>query len=435
MSPALLTSQLYRQTRRGALVICLGLLCVSGVFATVFHYFEPETRLVDLILPPLISISCLGLALYLCYHPERIEAVTQTLKFALWGCIVIPIDLFVLEASYFPDRTLVDILPPPLVSGILPLTSGLFLFIRHRNWRLSAIILWCFLSVPVLVYLFLNPTELYSTRGIDIAFSFGPNLIISLIFIVLLVYLQEAIEKLFADRISYYCDLVDRQALRQSSMEQAFTLIHNGPLQTLALLMREAKSSNISKTEIIDRIEALNTEIRAIGQTITDFNTSDEQILAIDPNFTTETLRLADGTDLDLDRPLHLLLREVYTRTLRRDLPHFQTVRIKVRDFHALSEFLSSDTKRELCLWLEEALCNAGKHAVGATRITATGRFQSKNYVLKVQDNGAGLKNNKPSTGTIKSESLAMRLGGTFQRESLSSGGVVCELSWPLSDR
>ena len=49
------------------------------------------------------------------------------------------------------------------------------------------------------------------------------------------------------------------------------------------------------------------------------------------------------------------------------------------------------DRKRELCLWLEEALCNvgkhaAGKHAAGTTRIKAIGQLHQNHYILTVQE-------------------------------------------------
>jgi len=88
--------------------------------------------------------------------------------------------------------------------------------------------------------------------------------------------------------------------------------------------------------------------------------------------------------------------------------------------------------KRDLCLWLEEALCNVGKHAYGVTRIVVTGEECEGNYMIKVQDNGCGLKQGQEQQGTKHSCLLAKRLGGKFRRESLPKGGVICELSWKV---
>jgi two-component sensor histidine kinase len=85
--------------------------------------------------------------------------------------------------------------------------------------------------------------------------------------------------------------------------------------------------------------------------------------------------------------------------------------------------------KRDLCLWLEEPLCNVGKHAQGTTRIVVTGQHLDRQYILKVQDNGAGMKPGE-GEGTKHCNFLAAGLGGQFRRESLPKGGVICELSW-----
>ncbi|MGK7903554.1 MAG: sensor histidine kinase [Hormoscilla sp.] len=426
MSREIYIAEFYKQTRYNTLLVCLLLLFLSSTLASLFNYLEPNLLTIYLKCPLYLGIGSLCLAIYLYFHPERIELISRLVKYGIWVGVFVPINLFVLAASFFPDKTLIDILPPPLFAGNFQFTLSLFIFLRHRNWRVNALVIWFLVAAPVLLYLLLHPIELQFLRGKDLAFAFGPALGGNLILVAFIMHIQELIEKLFAERIEHYEEIVERQTIRQECIEEAFALIHNGPLQTLALLLREARQQDIPKAELIDRLDRLNAEIRAIGGLTA-------QMPAMDPTATSETLHLGDGTNIDLDNPLHLLLREVYTHTLGRDLPHFQKVRVKVRDFQALGEILSNDLKRELCLWLEEALCNVGKHAVGATRITATGRFQGDRYVLKVEDNGPGLAGKKRSSGTKNSEALAGRLGGSFRRSSLPQGGTSCELSWPFN--
>jgi hypothetical protein len=38
------------------------------------------------------------------------------------------------------------------------------------------------------------------------------------------------VERLYTERLQYYAQIVERQAIRQQAMEQAFTQIHNGAL-------------------------------------------------------------------------------------------------------------------------------------------------------------------------------------------------------------
>jgi glucose-6-phosphate-specific signal transduction histidine kinase len=217
-------------------------------------------------------------------------------------------------------------------------------------------------------------------------------------------------------------------------MEQAFTQIHNGPLQTLALLLRDVQLETTPSPQLFQRLNDLNAEIRAVGRSLTDEahpeQQSAEALAALETATFEQTLRLGEGTCIDLNRPLHNLLHEVYALTLKRNLPYFQTVRVKVRNFAPLEQStLTLEMKRDLCLWLEEALCNVGKHARGTTRIVVTGQHHEGQYVLKVQDNGAGLKPGQ-GQGTKHCNLLAQRLAGQFRRESLPKGGVICELSW-----
>ena len=136
---------------------------------------------------------------------------------------------------------------------------------------------------------------------------------------------------------------------------------------------------------------------------------------------------------MDLSLPLHNLLYDVYATTIKRKLPNFETIRVKVRNFVPLENVaLTYELKGEICLWLEEALCNVGKHAQGVTRIKVTGTYHEGAYTLQVKDNGVGLKPSQGKQGTKQSNLLAERLGGKFRRESLPKGGVICELSWPI---
>ncbi|GAA6614318.1 CHASE2 domain-containing protein [Scytonema sp. NUACC26] len=212
-------------------------------------------------------------------------------------------------------------------------------------------------------------------------------------------------------------------AIRQHTIEMAFTEIHNGPLQTLAVLLRNVQDRDLSKEELLTDIKNLNLEIRDVGEYLT------RQTLNIK-----ESLRLGSGLKIDLKRPIHELFYEVYSSTIERNFPYFQTLKAKVRSFEPLEEqFLTIERKRELCQFLEEALCNIGKHAEGVTRLSATGTKQQGWYSLKIKDNGLGIRSNCESKGTRDSKNLAKLLGGYFNRERMTPKGTVCELTWPLA--
>ncbi|MDF5726754.1 MAG: CHASE2 domain-containing protein [Rhizonema sp. PD38] len=213
--------------------------------------------------------------------------------------------------------------------------------------------------------------------------------------------------------------------VRQHAIEMAFRDIHNGPLQTLAVLLRNVQNQDFAKEQLLERLQTLNREIRSIDENLTR-DALDEQ----------EILCLGSGLKLDLKRPINDLFYEVYSDTNERNLPEFSTLKVKVCSFEPIEEeCLSIEKKRELCQFLEEALCNVGKHAVGVTQLTAIGINKTGWYTLRIEDNGPGIQSSSESKGTKHSKNLAKQFGGFFHRENLSSQGTMCELTWPLKNK
>ena len=210
-------------------------------------------------------------------------------------------------------------------------------------------------------------------------------------------------------------------AERQNTIAYTFDVIHNGPLQTLAYGLRHMRAKDIPYEKLISQFEKLNYEIRELSE-----------YLKLEALGDKEVLRLGSGFILDLNRPLHYLLYEVYSSTLeRKDFECFHTLKVKIRNFDPIDDKnLTTEQKCGICLFLEEALCNVGKHAKGVKRIQASGEYSGKKYHLWVKDNGSGIKSNLENKGTKASKILAKKLKGNFRRESLSPKGTICELSW-----
>lgn len=208
---------------------------------------------------------------------------------------------------------------------------------------------------------------------------------------------------------------------RQNTIQHTFNVIHNGPLQTLAYGLKHIRAKDIPYEQIIGQFEKLDREIREIG----DF-------LKLEALTKEESLRLGSGLILELNRPLHDLLYEVYSSTLeRQDFEHFITLKVKIRNFDPLDDkYLSMEDKRGICLFLEEALCNIGKHAQGVRRVEASGIYSGNEYKLSVKDNGLGIKSKVENKGTKHFKILAKQLGGEFRRESISPHGTICKLNW-----
>lgn len=209
---------------------------------------------------------------------------------------------------------------------------------------------------------------------------------------------------------------------RQRVIERTYDAIHNGPLQTLALLLRKKSDLPLS---VRQPLENLNWELREVYRRL------QEESLPLE-----DQLQLGGQRVLDLRHPLHEVLYEVYIETLKRDFPGFDTVKFQVVKFEQMQlGKLSSDHKRSLCRFLEEALCNVGKHADSPKRLIVTCMATETLNMIRVEDNGkidsAPLKQPKGGRGTQQAQALARRLGGQFDRK-FGKTGTFCQLQWPL---
>ncbi|MCF4968068.1 CHASE2 domain-containing protein [Nostoc sp. CMAA1605] len=215
--------------------------------------------------------------------------------------------------------------------------------------------------------------------------------------------------------------------IRQAIIESTFETIHNGPLQSLAKVLQLLRGQNESNQEIIpviaEELEKLNYELRGIYEYL--------QQESLDQD---TSLYLGNDLVLNLQEPLHDLLYQVYAYTLERDFPGFKNIRIKIRTFEPIDErFLTIEQKRGICRFLEEALCNVGKHATGATRLQVTCMISEGYYTLSVIDNGLGCTASKTGRGTQQFINLAKQLQGKFERSPLCPHGTICQLSWPMN--
>ena len=213
---------------------------------------------------------------------------------------------------------------------------------------------------------------------------------------------------------------------RKKTIENVFDSIHNGPLQTLASLLRRSRDTTIDLPDICLGLEDLNREIRYIGDSIKQ--DAHDQKDSLDISYA--------GTKLDLDIPLQELFQEVYDAMLSRPLLGFSNLKFTIISFAPIeSEILSIDTKRKLCRFLEEALGNVGKHAVGATRLVVTGKNKDIHYELTVEDNGSGGNGNEVETGegTRIGKEVEKITGGKFIHKPNKPKGFFCQLTFPVS--
>jgi|GEM_PF-192091 len=213
------------------------------------------------------------------------------------------------------------------------------------------------------------------------------------------------------------------EAERRKAIERAFSAIHAGPLQRLSSLLRNSKDGNLEPDHVVEELEALNKEIRGVGERLRQEAIGDVYFFYSEGDI-----------KLDLTHPMHEVLYEVYNLAMQRKLPGFEKVKVRAIAIEPFNcNRLNLDIKRQLCWFLEESLQNIGKHAIGTTRIQVTGKYIDEFYNLKIEDNGPGIQSPHVGDGTQSSYRLEALLHGKFSRFSKSSGGTICELSWPPS--
>ncbi len=213
---------------------------------------------------------------------------------------------------------------------------------------------------------------------------------------------------------------------RQQLIERTFDQIHNGPLQKLAIILARESENPSFPAEVNRDLRSLNQELRGIYESLR------QEFLSAD-----DCLRLEGNLMVRLDQPLHEMLYEVYEYTLqRREFSYFEGIKIHIRKFELMAgQELSTDRKREIGRFLEEALCNVGKYAKGGSRLTVICMQVDNENVVRVVDNGAVSKATHPQRvgrGTQQAMSLARRLKGHFARIQCEPKGVCSELRWPV---
>jgi CHASE2 domain-containing sensor protein len=210
---------------------------------------------------------------------------------------------------------------------------------------------------------------------------------------------------------------------RRKAIERTFNFIHAGPLQTLAGLLRNVRDGKLDQDYLLVDLEDLNKEIRGIGERLRQE--------AIDDVYFIDTRR---DLKIDLTHPIHEVFYEVYSICIQKDLPGFQSLKVRSVTFDSLAgREINLDIKRKLCGFLQEALENVGKHAMGTTRLIVSGKISEGYYCLCVDDNGPGIQSPHCGEGTRFCKRLEEVVKGKFVRVSKPTGGTVCQLTWPLS--
>lgn len=225
---------------------------------------------------------------------------------------------------------------------------------------------------------------------------------------------------------------IDRQ--RSQAIAETFNAIHNGPLQSLSLLLQAVKSERIELAEIEYSLGNLNQQIRSIGEALQTNIVGVASPLANRSVESLEILVLGNGDRLDLNLPLNEIFYSIADKVIYSDR-HLNLVNLKIKivDFQEVpnEQSLSIDLQRQLCQFLEEAIGNVDKYAQGATKLQLIGKVIDDVYRLSIENNGYGQISSRIGSGTKQAQLLAKSLNGKFQRSYNSAGdGVTCSIEW-----
>ncbi|QLE55100.1 CHASE2 domain-containing protein [Nostoc sp. TCL26-01] len=223
-----------------------------------------------------------------------------------------------------------------------------------------------------------------------------------------------------------YNEALNRIQDRQLIIDQTFDAIHSHPLQTLNIILREVQSDeSLSPPEFVSKLQQLNQELRDVYDLVRQ-----EAVIDVDSFYLQQEQRL------DLSQPLDEILFEVYNEIVERDYTYFQNIKYKVLKFEPLDErHLTTEQKRSLCRFLEEALRNVRKYAHGTTRLEVICTQEEGKNVIRVADNGLKIEamadlSPHSGMGTKLAKNLAKQLHGEFKRYPNSPKGMVCQLTW-----
>jgi CHASE2 domain-containing sensor protein/two-component sensor histidine kinase len=203
---------------------------------------------------------------------------------------------------------------------------------------------------------------------------------------------------------------------RSLTLKRTYDAVHNGPLQTLAAMLRNLDDHPPTQDDLRIQLRSLNHELREVYESMHQALLSTEHPYA--------------------NRPIAELLYEVYEATLQRSLPGFNSIKTVIPPDFALLQTcqLTPDQKQGLCVFLQEALCNVGKHAVEASYLDISCTQDRHGYRLQIIDNGKSdvdaLACDPTGRGTEQAKELAKSLRGRFERRPHHPQGMVCELVW-----
>jgi len=245
--------------RRAALLI-LTLVVLGTGFITFLHHSESNAQLIDLILPPIVSIVHLILLQHLYRNPDSLVQVLWINITSLLSAIAISAWYFTWQATFSADIKLIETLPP-FSCFPLALIVTMFVFTRPKQVLITLVVSWLLIAFPILTYLTLHSDELFTPRGLEMMLTLGPTMTTVLVLILM------------------YRSIEEKMALLESEHAQMQTLSERDPLTQAynRRRMENALSDLATKNDLIfglimfdiDHFKKINDKYgHSIGDTV-----------------------------------------------------------------------------------------------------------------------------------------------------------------------
>jgi len=180
----------------------LFLLLVSAMgagFVAWLHSRQAAPQTLDLVMSNGLALAFALLFVWLWLRPGSFNHVIWAGFLIALFAIAVPAWVYPIRAMQAPGVTLIETLPP-ISSTLLPIILVMIVFLRPRQVLVAASVAWIIVATPILFYLFAHPAELHSPRGMDMAITLGPVMLVVLVYIPFHRGLDEWVSTLQAER-------------------------------------------------------------------------------------------------------------------------------------------------------------------------------------------------------------------------------------------
>ena len=195
---------------RTALILLLFGVFLTAIGLSVFHFMQDEPFLLDLVMPPIISILTFSCLVFLYKDPENIGRIIKIVIVSGAVIICMPPWYFSILASQSTEVVLLEAMPP-VTSFLLPITMAMVILLKPRIATILVLVTWTTFVTPIFGFLMLHPEQL-TPRAIDILIMLGPTMFIIMTLLLIGQGLKRDVSKLSIEK-SDLKSLAERDAL------------------------------------------------------------------------------------------------------------------------------------------------------------------------------------------------------------------------------